>query len=146
LSLGEVTFVAPALAILIGLFAYLGLIGWNFPLVILVMVLAWAMASALGFFLSTFILQSRSAFSITSLVATVLTVIPPVFYSIDKLPQSIQLLAYLVPTTNLAILMQSNLHVLGYSASQIELSWVILIAYAAFFLVLASFKARWRQP
>ena len=78
LSLGEVTFVAPALAILIGLFAYLGLIGWDFPLVILVMVLAWAMASALGFFLSTFILQSRSAFSITSLVATVLTVLPPV--------------------------------------------------------------------
>ena len=146
LSLGEVTFVAPALAILIGLFTFLHLVGWSFPIVILVMILAWAMASALGFFLSTFILQSRSAFSITSLIATVLTVIPPVFYPIDRIPQSMQFLAYLVPTTNLSILMQSNLGVLTYSASQIALSWIVLISYSAFFLILASFKARWRQP
>ena len=34
LSLGEVTFVAPALAILICLFAYLHLIQWRFPILI----------------------------------------------------------------------------------------------------------------
>ena len=146
LSLGEVTFVAPALAILVALFAYMHLIGWTFPIVIVIMILAWVMASALGFFLSTFILQSRSAFSITALVATVLTVIPPVFYPIDKIPQSVQFLAYFVPTTNLSVLMQSNLAVVSYSASQVELSWVVLVAYSTFFLLLASFKARWRQP
>jgi hypothetical protein len=146
LSLGEVTFVAPALAILIALLAYLHLITWNFPIVVLVMILAWVMASALGFFLSTFILQTRSAFSITSLIATLLTVIPPVFYSIDVIPQRFQFLAYIAPTTNLAVLMQSNLGIASYPPNQIDLSLGILLAYSAFFLLLASFKARWRQP
>lgn len=146
LSLGEVTFVAPSLAILIGLLAYLGLIGWNFPVVMLVMILAWVLSSALGFFLSTFILQSRSAFSVTSLVATLLTVVPPVFYPIRIIPQSFRFLAYFVPTTHLSILMQSAFGLQQYSLSQIGLSWLVLAAYTMFFLALAAFKARWRQP
>jgi ABC-2 type transport system permease protein len=146
LSLGELTFVTPSIAILIGLLAYLGLIGWNFPVVLVIMLLAWVMSSALGFFLSTFILQSRSAFSVTSLVATLLTVIPPVFYPIQVIPQSLRFLAYLVPTTNLSILMQSSFGLQNLSSSQAALSWGILFAYTVFFLALAAFKARWRQP
>lgn len=146
LSLGEVTFVAPSLAVLIGLFAYLGLITWSFPLVVVVMILAWVSSSALGFFLSTFILQSRSAFSITSLVATLLTVLPPVFYPIEVIPQAYRFLAYLVPTTHLSILMQSIFGLQAYSLGQLEVSWGVLLGYTAFFLVLAAFKARWRQP
>ena len=53
LSLGEVTFVAPSLAVIIGLYAYLGMINWSFPLIVVVMLFAWVLASALGFFLST---------------------------------------------------------------------------------------------
>ena len=146
LSLGELTFVAPSLAVLIGLFAYLHLIGWTFPIILLVMILAWIMASALGFFLSTFILQSRSAFSITSLVATLLTVIPPVFYPITIIPEKFRFLAYLIPTTHLSILMQSTFGITSYSINQIELSWFVLIVYTVCFLLLATFKARWRQP
>ncbi len=146
LSLGEVTFVAPSLAVIFGLYAYLGLINWNFPLVILVMAFTWVLASALGFFLSTFILQSRSAFTITSLVTTLLTVLPPVFYPIDIIPQKIRFLAYFVPTTHLSILIQSMLGLQKYSQAQIELSWSALVAYTLFFLVLATLKARWRQP
>lgn len=146
LSLGELTFVAPSIAILLGLFAYLGLITWNFSVVIVVMILAWIMASAIGFFLSTFILQTRSAFSVTSLVSTLLTVVPPVFYPIDIIPQSFRFLAYLVPTTNLSILMQSSFGLQNYSLGQIELSWAVLILYTLFFLGLATSKARWRQP
>ena len=146
LSLGEVTFVAPSLAVLLGLFAYLGLINWSFPIIVLVMILAWVSSSALGFFLSTFILQSRSAFSVTSLVATLLTVLPPVYYPIEIIPSSIRFLAYLIPTTNLSILMQSAFGLQGYSLQQIELSWALLLGYTIFFLALAAFKARWRQP
>ena len=146
LSLGELTFVAPSLAVLIGLFAYLHLIEWTFPIILLVMILAWIMASALGFFLSTFILQSRSAFSITSLVATLLTVIPPVFYPITIIPEKFRFFAYLIPTTHLSILMQSTFGITSYSINQIELSWFVLIIYTVFFLLLATFKARWRQP
>ena len=146
LSLGEVTFVAPSLAVLIGLFAYLDLITWSFPLIILVMAITWISSSALGFFLSTFILQSRSAFSITSLVATLLTVLPPVYYPISIIPSYLRFAAYLVPTTDLSVLMQSAFGLQTYYIQQIELSWVLLISYSVFFLALATFRARWRQP
>ena len=146
LGLGEITFVAPSLAVIIGLYAYLGMINWNFPLVIIIMLFAWVLASALGFFLPTYILQNRSAFTITSLVTTLLTVIPPVFYSITKIPPNLRFLAYLVPTTHLSILIQSMLGLQKYSLGQIELSWATLIAFTVFFLVLATYKARWRQP
>ncbi|MGI0090310.1 MAG: ABC transporter permease [Nitrososphaerales archaeon] len=146
LSMGEVTFSAPSLAILVGLLGYLHLISWSFPLALLVMMLAWILASSLGFFLSTFILQSRSAFSITSLVATLLTVIPPVFYPIEVIPQNLRFLAYLVPTTHLSILMQSIFGIQNFSLGQIGLSWAVLMGYTLFFLGLAGYKARWRQP
>ena len=146
LSLGEITFVAPSLAVLLALLAYLGLIGLNFPVLVVVMFLAWVSSSALGFFLSTYILQSRSAFSLTALVATLLTVLPPVYYPIEVIPQAYRWIVYLVPTTHLSILMQSTLGIRAFGLGQLELSWGVLIAYTIFFLALASFKARWRQP
>ena len=146
LSLGEITFVAPSLAVLLALLAYLGFIGLNFPVLVIVMFLAWVSSSAFGFFLSTYILQSRSAFSLTALVATLLTVLPPVYYPIEVIPQAYRWIAYLVPTTHLSILMQSTLGIRSFGVGQLELSWGVLITYTIFFLALASFKARWRQP
>lgn len=146
LSLGEVTFVAPSLAVIFALYWYLGLVNWNFPFVIVVMVFAWVLASALGFFLSTFILQNRSAFTITSLVTTLLTVLPPIYYPITIIPKSFRFVAYFVPTTHLSILIQSMLGLEQFSVSQIELSWFALIGFTLFFLLLATWKARWRQP
>jgi ABC-2 type transport system permease protein len=146
LSLGELTFVTPSLIVLICLFGYLGLVTWSFPLAIVVMLLAWVFSSAFGFFLSTFILRSRSAFSVTSLVSTLLTILPPVFYPIDIIPQSFRFLAYLAPTTYLSILMQSVLGLQSYPESEILISWVVLFGFTIFFFSLAAFKARWRQP
>jgi ABC-2 type transport system permease protein len=146
LSLGELTFVTPSLAVLIGLFAYLKLITWSFPLALVVMLLAWVFSSAFGFFLSTFILKSRSAFSVTSLVATLLTILPPVFYPISVIPSKFRFLAYLVPTTHLSILMQSVLRLQSYPQNQLIVSWIVLLGFTIFFFVLAAFKARWRQP
>jgi len=146
LSLGELTFVTPSLAILIVVFAYLRLITWSFPLALLVLLLAWVFASAFGFFLSTFILRSRSAFSVTSLVSTLLTVVPPVFYPISVIPASFRFLAYLVPTTHLSILMQSALGLQTYPQDQLIISWAVLLGFTIFFFVLAAYKARWRQP
>jgi len=146
LSLGELTFVTPSLAVLIALFGYLHLINWNFPLAIVVMLLAWIFSSAFGFFLSTFMLRSRSAFSVTSLVSTLLTVLPPVFYPIDIIPQSYRFLAYLAPTTHLSILMQSVLGLQQYPESQLAVSWIVLISFTVVFFALAALKARWRQP
>ncbi len=146
LSLGELTFVTPSLGILIVVFAYLRLITWSFSLALVVMLLAWIFASAFGFFLSTFILRSRSAFSVTSLVSTLLTVVPPVFYPISVIPSRFRFLAYLVPTTHLSILMQSALGLQTYPETQLAISWAVLIGFTVFFFALAAFKARWRQP
>jgi ABC-2 type transport system permease protein len=146
LSLGELTFVTPSLVVLIALFAYIHLITWNFPIAVLVMLLAWVFSSAFGFFLSTFILKSRSAFSVTSLVATLLTVLPPVFYPISVIPEKFRFLAYLAPTTHLSILMQSTLGLQKYPHDQLLASWTVLLGFTIFFFLLAAFKARWRQP
>lgn len=146
LSLGELTFVTPSLAVLIFIFGYLRLITLSFPLALVVMLLAWVFSSSFGFFLSTFILRSRSAFSVTSLVSTLLTVVPPVFYPIEIIPQSYRFLAYLAPTTYLSILMQSVLGLQSYSQEQIAASWMVLLSFTIFFFSLAAFKARWRQP
>ena len=146
LSLGELTFVTPSLLVLIFIFGYLHLVTWSFPIALVVMLLAWVFSSAFGFFLSTFILRSRSAFSVTSLVATLLTVLPPVFYPIQVIPSSYRFLAYLVPTTHLSILMQSVLGLQSYPESQLIVSWAVLLGFTIFFFALAAFKARWRQP
>ncbi len=146
LSLGELTFVTPSLLVLIFIFGYLHLVTWSFPIALVVMLLAWVFSSAFGFFLSTFILRSRSAFSVTSLVSTLLTVVPPVFYPIQVIPSSYRFLAYLVPTTHLSILMQSVLGLHSYPESQLIVSWAVLLGFTIFFFALAAFKARWRQP
>jgi ABC-2 type transport system permease protein len=144
--LGEITFSAPSIAILIGLLGYLHLIGLNVAVLLGVMFLAWLSASSLGFFLSTYILQSRSAFSITSLVATLLTVVPPVFYPITIIPTTFRWLAYLVPTTHLSILMQATIGLQSYSTLTLAFSWSVLIGFALLLLAIAAYKARWRQP
>ena len=146
LSLGELTFVTPSLLVLFFVFGYLRLITWSFPLALVIMLLAWVFSSAFGFFLSTFILRSRSAFSVTSLVSTLLTVVPPVFYPIQVIPARFRFVAYLAPTTHLSILMQSVLGLQSYPESQLIVSWAVLLGFTIFFFALAAFKARWRQP
>lgn len=142
----ELAFAAPALAILLiiiwsrtpalGALTVLG--------VLAVAVMTWMTTSSIGFFLSTYVLNTRTAFLTVSFISIVLSVLPPVFYPIRLLPAQVRWLAELVPTTHASVLIQ-GLTGLPVSYSQMLISWVALPAFTAAFLALALLKARWRE-
>lgn len=144
LGLGEIVYVVPSLLVLI-LLASLSQIVSNVLLLTSAMFMTWIFSSSIGFFVSTYVGQSRSIFSITSVISSLLTIFPPVFYPIQLIPESVRWVAYTVPTTNASLLIQSAVGLnsdfpLGWSSS-----WLILLAYTALFLFITGRKAQWRQ-
>ena len=133
LSLGEITFVVPALAVLLALLAVLGLIGLNLPVLLVVMLSRVGLVVGSGLFSLNLHTPEQERLSLTALVAMLLTVLPPVYYPIELIPQAFRWIAYLVPTTDFSILMQSTLAVRAFELGQLELSWGVLIAYTHIF-------------
>src|ERR671929_1749269 len=86
LSLSELLFGLPALIVLIILVMYFGTSIANFPLLLADIFLIWGAMSAMGFFLSSHMLHMRNATQVISFVNVILAVLPPVFYSMDVMP------------------------------------------------------------
>ena len=105
----------------------------------------WAFASALGFMMATFFADIRETFVFSSLVSLGLSVLPPVYYPIQAIPAAFRWLAYLSPTTYAAILMQAAFGLQSISLVSGVIDWLALIAAAGILLVVAAFKARWRD-
>jgi ABC-2 type transport system permease protein len=142
----ELAFGVPALAILMAILAYrtpgvgaLSILG-----IVVVAVLTWMTTSSIGFFLSTYVLNTRTAFLTVTFISIIISILPPVFYPIRLLPTQARWLAELVPTTHASVLIQ-GLSGLPASSSQTLLSWVALPAFTVAFLALALLKARWRE-
>src|SRR5919197_192372 len=104
LSFSELLFGLPALIVLIVLVMYFGTSIPNFPLLFANVFLIWGAMSAMGFFLSSHMLHMRNATQIISFVNVILAVLPPVFYSIDILPEVLRPLAYAVPANHASII------------------------------------------
>ena len=145
-ALSELTFALPALAILLTIVAYrtpgagaVTVIG-----ILTVALLTWMTTSSIGFFLSTYVLNTRTAFLTVTFISIILSVLPPVFYPMQILPADFRWLAELVPTTHASVLIQSFAG-LPVGSSQVILSWIALPAFAGAFLLLALLKARWRE-
>lgn len=145
-ALSELTFAVPALIILLAILAYrtpgaglLAILG-----IVVVALLTWMTTSSIGFFLSTYVLNTRTAFLTVTFISIVLSVLPPVFYPMQILPSNIRWLSELVPTTHASVLIQ-GFSGLPVGQSQTALSWFALPAFAATFLALALLKARWRE-
>jgi ABC-2 type transport system permease protein len=74
-----------------------------------------------------------------------MTVMPPVFYSIDKLPMELKYLTYAVPTTQSSLIIQ---HAMAFHTPKdwsIYIAFTIQIVYLFAFTVLANTKAQWRE-
>ena len=106
LALSELLFGLPALIVLTALAASFGTSFVNLPLLLSNIVLIWGAMSAMGFFLSSHMLHMRNATQVISFVNVILAVIPPVYYSIERLPLALHYLAYLLPTTHASIILQ----------------------------------------
>ena len=145
LALSELLFGLPALIVLTLLAIYFGSSIINAPILLTNIVLTWGSMSSLGFFLSSHMLHMRNATQLISFVNVVLAVIPPVYYSIERLPLVLQYLSYLIPTTHASLILQ---YTMGFPVPKnwsITLGVGVQIIYLVGFVVLAKTKAIWRE-
>src|SRR5919107_1449045 len=140
LALSEILFGFPALVVLLFLIFYIGVSFLYIPLLVFIILIVWISTSSLGFFLSSHMLYMKNATQIISFVNIFLAVLPPVFYSISKLPEILQYASYIIPTTHASLMIQ---YAMGFDTPK---NWSLLLGvsvqlvYAMAFLILA--KAR----
>jgi len=145
LALSQLLFGFPALAVLTVLAAFFGTSISNIPLLISTIFLIWGSMSAMGFFLSSHMLHMRNATQVISFVNVILAVLPPVFYSIGRLPLDVQYLAYIVPTTHASLMLQYTMGLPTPKEWSIALGLLVQVSYLIGFVLLAKTKAIWRE-
>ena len=145
LALSELMFGLPALTVLAILVVYFGATIVVVPLLIATILLLWGSMSAMGFFLSSHMLHMRNATQVISFVNVILAVLPPVFYSVATLPDSLRYLSYAVPTTHASILLQSVMGLPTPADWSLALGLGVQAAYLVGFVALAKTKAIWRE-
>src|SRR5919106_2382791 len=143
LALSELLFGLPALIVLATLVVYFGSV-FSIPLLVATILLIWGAMSALGFFLSSHMLHMRNATQVISFVNVILAVLPPVFYSVDMMPDVLRPLAYAVPTTHASLMLQDIMGIPTPADWSLEFGFAIQIAYLLAFITLAKTKALWR--
>jgi ABC-2 type transport system permease protein len=145
LAFSELLFGLPALIVLTALAAYFGTSFVNLPLLLSNIVLIWGAMSAMGFFLSSHMLHMRNATQVISFVNVILAVIPPVYYSIERLPLALHYLAYLLPTTHASIILQYTMGLPTPKEWSLGLGITVQLAYLVGLVLLAKTKAIWRE-
>jgi ABC-2 type transport system permease protein len=145
LALSELLFGLPALIVLTALAASFGTSLINLPLLLANIVLIWGAMSAMGFFLSSHMLHMRNATQVISFVNVILAVIPPVYYSIERLPLALHYLAYLLPTTHASIILQYTMGLPTPKEWSVGLGITVQLAYLVGLVLLAKTKAIWRE-
>lgn len=145
LALSELLFGLPALTVLALLVVYFGGSLLMVPLLLATILLLWGSMSAMGFFISSHMLHMRNATQVISFVNVILAVLPPVFYSVAILPDSLRYLAYAVPTTHASIMFQHTMGLDVPSDWSLGLGFAVQIAYLVGFVALAKTRAIWRE-
>lgn len=153
MALGELAWTIPALGLFIvvlslvvplSLLSVLGLIG--------VILLTWLLATSLGFLISTFFRQLREIWPIGTVVFTSLSVLPPIFYPINAIPEPFRWAAFLAPSTFASQLADRVAGlplptVSGVPAlSSVSVEVVGMVALTILFTLMAMRLARWREP
>jgi ABC-2 type transport system permease protein len=142
-ALSELLFGAPALIILFLLIASQGASMVALLSCLGVVVLLWVTSTSLGFFFSAYAPNTQNAFIINGFITTMLSVLPPVYYSVSVLPSYLVPLAEVIPTTEASSLFQGAIG-LGYSITPAA-GFVVLLAATVIMLLLVSFRMRWRE-
>lgn len=145
LAFSELLYGLPALLVLAALAVFFSTSISFLPLLIVNIFLIWGTMSSIGFFLSSHMLHMRNATQLISFVNVLIAVIPPVFYSIERLPLPLQIVSYFVPTTHASLMLQYSM---GFPTPQewsISLGLIVQISYLIFFIILAKKKALWRE-
>ena len=142
-ALSELIFGAPALVILFVLIAGQGASAVALAGCLGVVVLLWVTTTSLGFFFSAYAPNTQNAFIINGFITTILSVLPPVYYSVKVLPKFLVPLAEVIPTTEASALFQGTIG-LGYSIEPAA-GFAVLLVATVIMLMLVSFRMKWRE-
>ncbi len=143
-ALSELIFGSPAIIILFALIASQGASALSLAACLGVVILLWVTSTSLGFFFSAFAPNTQNAFIINGFITTLLSVLPPVYYSINVLPKFLVPVAEILPTTEASALFQGTIG-LGYSIPPAS-GFIVLLAATVITLSLVAFRMRWREP
>ncbi len=146
MALSELIFILPPLVVL---FVVLGFVVHITPAILLsmlcIVILTWIMASSLGFMVSSFFKQMREIWPIASLIFSVISIVPPIFYPITAIPANYRWIAYFAPTTYSALLGDSVVGIVHVSAFIQTLYVGGLVGATLMFIGIASVFTRWRE-
>jgi ABC-2 type transport system permease protein len=145
MRLSELLFGLPVIFILFILALHFGAHIIDLPSIICTALLIWGTISSFGFFLSTHMSHTRNVRQIISFVTVLMTIMAPVFYSVDKLPVELKYQTYAVSTTQSSLIIQ---HAMGFHIPKgwsIYLAFSIQIVYLIGFTVLANTRAQCRE-
>ncbi|MGA1974114.1 MAG: ABC transporter permease [Conexivisphaerales archaeon] len=110
-----------------------------------VMLLMFLASVTLGFTLSTFTSDILQSYAMSSLISTLFSTLPPVYYPITYIPLPYRYLAYLSPTTYAAGIAQNAMGFLQLSSTGLLADWAVLIGVSLCLALVATRKARWRD-
>ncbi len=147
IALAPLVISIPSLVFFGAIAAYLGSITLE-SLVVIVpgLIIVWAAMSAMGFMISTYLLKSSPMLlnNLSNVLGIGLIFIPPVYFSEAQLG-SLSWLSVIIPTSNVAGLIRSDVGLLPLSFETITVRWAILIAMTIVFTVLTALKSKWRE-
>ncbi len=152
MALSELAFAAPALVLFLGILTLVTPVGPASMAALLgVVLLTWLMATTLGFFVSTLFTQFREIWPIATLIFSLLSVLPPIFYPARAIPAEWQWVAFLAPSTYGAQLADRVLGLGGAITTGVGFldtpyfDLLMLGVVALLFGLAALFLARWRE-
>ena len=146
MALSELVYSLPGLAVFLVIFTVAGFVSLESVVVLAgVLLLVWAFASALAFTLATYFKDVRETFMFSPLISLILSVLPPVYYPLSRLPAWAQAVAKFSPTTYAAQLVQGSVGLAPLTLTEGVVDWLVLIGVTAALFLVAAFKARWKE-
>lgn len=146
LALSELVYSSPAISIIVVLMVVRGMITLGSIFIIsLSLILCWLFATSLGFYLSTRVTDLRHVWALSSLLSVLISMLPPVYYSIELLPSWAQKISYIVPTTHAALLAKSAVNLTSLTMYDKAISLTILLAWTIALTMTAAKKSTWRE-
>ena len=152
MALSELAFAVPAMVLFLSILVLVTPVGpAGLAALLGVVLLTWLMATTLGFFGSTLFTQLREIWPIATLIFSLLSVLPPIFYPARAIPARWQWVAFLAPSTFAAQLADRVVGLGGTITTgvgfldSVYFDLGMLLAVALLFGLAALFFARWRE-
>ncbi len=152
MALSELAFAIPAMTLFLAILVVVAPVGpVGVGALLGVVLLTWLMATSLGFFVSTLFQQLREIWPIGTLVFSLLSVLPPIFYPADRIPAGWQWVAFLAPSTFAAQLADAVTGLGGTITTGVPVldtpffDLAMLLAITLLLGAAALFLARWRE-